>query len=58
MAKREKKQTPMRASRKDEMVMPETNEQGWGQTKGTRTQSFEVVNPDGSRTITRTEIGE
>ena len=54
MAKKDK--TPMMASRKDERVMPETNGQGWGQVTGPRTQVVEVINEDGSRTITRTAI--
>lgn len=50
-----KTQTPMRASRKDERVMPETNEQGWGSLTGAKTQVVETES-NGVRTITRTGV--
>ena len=58
MAKQKKEQTVMQASRKDDMVMPNTNNQGWGQVTNERTQFSIVENPDGSRTILHTGINE
>lgn len=56
MKKRTKKETPLRASRKDDKIMPDTKKQGWGQSQGIQTVATETVNPDGSRTIVRTGI--
>jgi|31_taG_2_1085359.scaffolds.fasta_scaffold03766_2 hypothetical protein len=55
MKKSSKTTTPLRASRKDEKIMPDTKEQGWGQTTGIRTQ-VTVTEVDGVKTITRTGI--
>lgn len=51
MAKKEKKQY-MRIARTDEKVMPDTQNQGWGQIRGAKTKET-ITEVDGVRTILR-----
>jgi len=45
----------IRASRKDDLYMPDTQRQGWGRIIGKQTEAIEYIDSDGVRKIYRTD---